>query len=79
MKRGLSYLEMDDPTSAIQNFNKAISLNPKNKEAIANRGIANLLSGNIKDSEKDFKKAIELGIPNEIISTAKNKLSNFSK
>ncbi|GIS68377.1 MAG: hypothetical protein CM1200mP7_3260 [Chloroflexota bacterium] len=79
VKRGLSYLEMDDPTSAIQNFNKAISLNPKNKEAIANRGIANLLSGNIKDSEKDFKKAIELGIPNEIISTAKNKLSNFSK
>ena len=79
VKRGLSYLEMDDPTSAIQNFNKAISLNPKNKEAIANRGIANLLSGNIKDSEKDFKKAIELGIPNEIISTAKNKLLNFSK
>ncbi|MBK15139.1 MAG: hypothetical protein CL770_00420 [Chloroflexi bacterium] len=79
VKKGLSYLEMDDPTSAIQNFNKAISLNPTNKEAIANRGIANLLSGNIKDSEKDFKKAIELGIPNEIISTAKNKLSNFSK
>jgi len=78
VKRGLSYLEMDNPTSAISDFNKAISLDSQNKEAISNRGIANLLSGNFSDSEKDFKKAIKLGISNEIISTAKNKLSNFS-
>ena len=78
VKRGLSYLEMDNPTSAINDFNKAISLDSQNKEAISNRGIANLLSGNFSDSQKDFKKAIELGVSNEIISTAKNKLSNFS-
>ncbi|MQG18340.1 MAG: tetratricopeptide repeat protein [SAR202 cluster bacterium] len=79
IKRGLSYIEIGNIQFAIDDFNQAISLDSNNKEAISNRGIANLLIGNISSSEKDFKESINLGIQNEIISTAKNKLSNFSE
>ena len=50
-----------DYKGAIQDFNKAIELNPDLAEAYYNRGIAKIKSGQKDDGCLDFSKAGELG------------------
>lgn len=49
--RGLSHLDEGDAWEAIQDFNKSVSMNPKNAEAYFNMGIARVLLTQLLDPE----------------------------
>ena len=49
---------------AIEDFNKAISINPNYAGAYYNRGLAYALSGNIGRAISDLQKACDMGYEN---------------
>ncbi|MFN6518546.1 MAG: tetratricopeptide repeat protein [Nostoc sp. CreGUA01] len=57
---GESYRSMKEYDKALQNFDRAIELNPKYVEAIVGRGRTYYLMGRDKESLQDFDRAIEL-------------------
>ncbi len=57
-----AYVRVKDYAKAIDNYNKAISLNPKLAEAYYNRGLAEIQSLKKVAGLKDLSKAGELGI-----------------
>ena len=58
--KGISYLELRRHNQAIQEFNKAIELNPKFAAAYLKRGVAYKSNSRIDQAIQDFTKAIEL-------------------
>jgi len=50
------YKEKEEYDRAIEDFNKAILLNPNYVTAYFNRGRANELAGNAKKAIRDYKK-----------------------
>ena len=58
--RGYAYLILSDHASAIQNFDRAIELNPKYANAYRNRGAARRASGDAQGSADDLMRAKEL-------------------
>lgn len=60
LRMGQSYYNDKDYDNAIKEFNKYIDAYP-DAEAYYNRGLAYKIVGKIEESEKDFKKAKELG------------------
>jgi tetratricopeptide (TPR) repeat protein len=58
--RGAAYRSKGDPERAIEDFNRAIALNPKHAKAYNNRGFAYYDKGQIDQAIKDFDKAIAL-------------------
>lgn len=59
-KQGAAKHELKNYTGAIQDFNKAIELNPKHKLAYSDRGIAKFGLGDYQEAIKDYNKAIDL-------------------
>lgn len=57
---GIECLKRKDYDRAIENFTKAIQLNPKYSEAYNNRGIAFVAKGNYEKALADYNTAIEL-------------------
>jgi len=57
---GIECLEKEDYDGAIENFTKAMKLNPKYSEAYNNRGIAYTAKGNHEKAFEDYNTAIEL-------------------
>jgi len=49
--------QLDD---SIKSYTKTIELNPKDAEAYYNRGLAYKKKGNLKQSQADYEKAVEL-------------------
>jgi tetratricopeptide (TPR) repeat protein len=58
--RGYASLEAGDAKGAIDNYSKAIQLNPNLSSAYNNRALAYVRLGNLKSAITDFNKAIEL-------------------
>lgn len=59
--RGISYSELQENNSAIDDYTNAIKLKPDFAYAYTNRGIIYLNIGYQEDACKDFMKALELG------------------
>lgn len=59
--RGTAYAQKGDLLKAIQDFSKAIELNPGFAAAYHNRGLAYKNIGDAENSKKDSKRAEELG------------------
>lgn len=64
---GVSKLKMSDPSSALVDLNKCISLNPNLKEAYFNRYIANNATRNFQFALADISKYIEF-FPEDTVS-----------
>jgi tetratricopeptide (TPR) repeat protein len=60
LKEGLANDKSKNYTIAIENYNKAIELNPKFTLAYYNRGMAKAFLQNYTDALSDYNKAIEL-------------------
>ena len=60
LKKGLEYGRQGDSDKAIEEFSKAITLNPTSAEAYYDRAFVYYKNGNLKESVSDFDKAIEL-------------------
>lgn len=60
LRRGNAFLELDDLSQAIADYNEAISLNPNLPTAHNNRGLAYQKAGNPARALLDFSSAIEL-------------------
>ena len=58
--RGVTYVVKGDHDQAIQDYGKAIALNPDNAEPYCNRGIAYRKKGDHDQAIQDFDKAIDL-------------------
>lgn len=59
-KQGLLKLQKRDNTGALENYNRAIILDPNNHQFYNNKGIAMAQLGNLKAAIKDFHKALKL-------------------
>lgn len=57
---GIQCLEREDYDRAIENFTRAIRLNPYYSEAYNNRGIAHTAKGNYEKAFEDYNRAVEL-------------------
>jgi len=66
LKSGNSKYLLEDYTGAIQDYNKAIELNPKYYFAFSGRGDAKRGLGDYRGAIQDFNKAIELNPKYEI-------------
>lgn len=62
--KGIKEFMSNDAVGAIQDFNKAIELNPKHAEAYNNRGLAKIAINDYQGAIQDFNKAIELNANN---------------
>jgi tetratricopeptide (TPR) repeat protein len=51
-------LRANNPKAAIEEYNAIVALDPKNAEALANRGALNFLRGDCKSAEPDFRAAL---------------------
>lgn len=58
--RGLSRLKIKDFDGAVNDFNKAVELDPRNAKVFFNRGIALARKGDFQKAIKDFEKAANL-------------------
>jgi len=58
---GFKHIRNNDPQAAINEFSKALEIDPNNGEAFAGRGFAYDLLGNSVAAIEDFQKSIELG------------------
>ncbi len=74
---GTAYLSMGDFEQAINNFTRAIDLNPGVADAHGNRAVAHAAISEDEKSEKDIAEAIRLGAPPDglavIIDYVKNR------
>ncbi len=74
---GTAYLSMGDFEQAINNFTRAIDLNPGVADAHGNRAVAHAAISEDEKSEKDVAEAIRLGAPPDglavIIDYVKNR------
>jgi tetratricopeptide (TPR) repeat protein len=61
--RGLAALGDAEYSSAIADFDRAVSLAPEMAEAFANRGLAHFQAGEPERAVADFSKALDLGAP----------------
>ena len=60
-EKGIAKSNLGDYKGAIQDYNKAIELDPNLAEAYLNRGVAKILHGKIYSGCLDLSKAGELG------------------
>ena len=58
--RGMAYRSKDDIDRAIQDYNRAIQINPKFASAFNNRGVAYDLKGDYDQAIQDYEQAIKL-------------------
>jgi len=58
--RGYAYLLLHDHASAIQDFDRAIELNPKYANAYRNRGAARKAAGDVNGAAADLERAKQL-------------------
>jgi tetratricopeptide (TPR) repeat protein len=62
---GAIFLAEDELELAVENFNKALALNPKDSAALVNRGEVHLRLGNIIEAAQDFARAVDLDPENK--------------
>ncbi|HVG62840.1 MAG TPA: tetratricopeptide repeat protein [Hyalangium sp.] len=62
---GAIFLAEDELELALENFNKALELNPKDSAALVNRGEVHLRLGNIIEAAQDFARAVDLDPENK--------------
>jgi len=67
MNRGIAYGQINQHDKAIEDFNKAMSINPNMSNAYAHRGIAFIGKGQYDGAIEDFNKAISIN-PNDDFS-----------
>jgi tetratricopeptide (TPR) repeat protein len=61
LRRGTAFLMMNDPTSAVAEYNLLLSLQPENHWGFANRGLARFHLNDFDGAISDTTRSIELG------------------
>jgi len=59
--RGVAYAKLGNYQQAIQDYNKAVQINPRLIDVYIGRGVAYLMQGNKKSGCRDVQKACALG------------------
>ena len=59
---GLAYLNLNDVSSALENYSAAIRINPRNDEHYTNRGLVHCKMNNLEEAIADFDSALRLGV-----------------
>jgi tetratricopeptide (TPR) repeat protein len=62
---GAIYLAEDELDAALEAFDEALKLNPKDSAALVNRGEVHLRLGNIMEAAQDFARAVDLDPENK--------------
>lgn len=62
---GAIYLAEDELDAALESFDQALALNPKDSAALVNRGEVHLRLGNIIEAAQDFARAVDLDPENK--------------
>jgi tetratricopeptide (TPR) repeat protein len=62
---GAICLAEDELETALEHFDEALRLNPKDSAALVNRGEVNLRLGNILEAAQDFARAVDLDPENK--------------
>jgi len=62
---GAIYLAEDELDAALEAFDTALKLNPKDSAALVNRGEVHLRLGNIMEAAQDFARAVDLDPENK--------------
>ena len=60
LARGSVYLKMNNPNSAVNDFNRAIEISPNHAKAYHLRGLALEMTGTDDQALEDFNKAIDI-------------------
>lgn len=60
LNKGAAELNSSNFTDAVEDYNKAIELDPRNTSIYTSRGLANYRAGNIKEAIDDYTNAIDL-------------------
>jgi tetratricopeptide (TPR) repeat protein len=60
INRGVSYFHTQQYDKAIDDYTKAIHLNPNNADAYYNRGVSYQSKGKLRKAKADFRKADHL-------------------
>lgn len=67
VNRGVVHAAMENLTSAVKDYNKALKLDPNVAEAYINRGNLWFVASNYPQAIKDYNRSLELGIRQEHI------------
>jgi len=62
---GAIYLAEDELDAALEAFDEALKLNPRDSAALVNRGEVHLRLGNIMEAAQDFARAVDLDPENK--------------
>lgn len=65
--------------SAVKNYDRALKIDPKNVEALFQRGRAYYFQGKFKEATSDFKKVMELDAKSEKGQKAKQMLNKIEQ
>jgi tetratricopeptide (TPR) repeat protein len=81
-QKAFEYLKANDTNSALQEFNAVLALDPKNAEALANRGAVRLFDGDCRDASQDFQSALAIDPsllkPKAMLGICENRLGRSS-
>jgi len=58
LRKAAEYLKANDPNSAVKEFDAVLALDPKNAEALTNRGTVRFLKGNCQSASQDLRSAL---------------------
>ena len=67
---GSVYLKWGQPAQAIDDYNETIKVFPQYAEAYANRGLAHIVVGTDEEAQRDFDRAVELGLDRAMLEAA---------
>ena len=60
IQRALQALQVNDPDTAVREFNAALQIDPKNVDARANLGVIAFMQGHYADAAENFRQALEM-------------------
>ncbi|KAK5644199.1 hypothetical protein RI129_008044 [Pyrocoelia pectoralis] len=76
IKRASLHVQLEKPTECLEDFAKAVEIDPDNSDIYHHRGQVNLLMDNTEEARRDFDKAVELN-PNFAIAVVQKCYADY--